>query len=166
MTRAPAAAERNSSNAAVSRFSFRFAPRSRQLADELLIQDVVHRERHDDPVRPLEELLDLAERVPRVVEGDEEALLAALPHEHGLERVDVGPAGLVRLLHLNRIKLFRVEPGQVALAPPREIRRRGDREDATVDAHVADLRLVRDAAERDDGPVPEFEGRRMHKSSP
>ena len=50
---------------------------------------------------------------------------------------------------------------ELAALGARGVGHRGNGEDAAVDAHVAHLRFVRDAAERDDGPVFELERRQL-----
>ena len=92
------------------------------------------------------------------VEGDEEALRPVGARHHGLEGVDVRPARLVLLLHLDGIPVVH-EVELAGVLRRASSARPTTGEDAAVDAHVADLRLVRDAAEGDDGPVLELERR-------
>ena len=105
----------------------------------------------------LKKASDLVQGVAGEVEADEESLGAVLAHEDGLEHVDVRPACFVFLLHLEgKPDVHEVEfAGGVAAF----LRHRGERVDFAVDAHVADLGFVGDAAERDDGPVLELERR-------
>src|ERR1039458_3781844 len=80
-----------------------------------------------------------------------------LRHNHGFKGVNVRAADLVFLFHLDGIPaFFQAEFAFLLLA------RRGaggDREDAAIHAHVADLHLVWDAAEGDDVPVLKFKRR-------
>lgn len=67
----------------------------------MFVQDVADGERDDDGVLAAEEAVDLAECVVRVVEADEEALLAPGPHHGSLELINIGAADSIDLLHLN-----------------------------------------------------------------
>ena len=68
--------------------------------------------------------------------------------------VNVRAAGLVFLFHLDGIPaFFQAEFSFLLLARGRA---GGDGEGAAIHAHVADLHLVRDAAEGADGPVLKF----------
>lgn len=117
----------------------------RQLVGDLFVEDLLPGERDDGAFGLPPEAVDLGQRVAGVVEGDEETFLHLLSHHHGLKGIDIRAAELVLLLHLDGEELlFEVEFVALVLAPVVE---RGDGEDATIDAYVADLRFVRDAAE-------------------
>jgi hypothetical protein len=73
---------------------------------ELLVEDLAHRQGHDDAPGLFEVAADLGEGIRRVVEGNEEPLGAFLAGHHRLESVDVGAARLVLLLHLDGVKLL------------------------------------------------------------
>src|SRR5208283_5899870 len=100
---------------------------------------------------------DLLQRVRRIIERHEEVFLAILAHHHGFKGVYVRAAGLVLLFHLDGIPAFFQAEFAVLLLARRGAG--GDGEDAAIHAHVADLHLVWDAAEGDDGPVLKFKRR-------
>src|ERR1039458_6086283 len=130
-------------------------PRLGQLRRNVVIEDFLHRQCHNDGMVVFEEAIYLAQGIFGVVEGDEEAFLAPAAAHGGLEGVNVRAANFVLLLYLDWIPAF--VQGQF-------IRFRADgfgpdREDAAINAHVADLGFVRDAAQGDDGPVLELEWR-------
>src|ERR1035441_3733355 len=127
----------------------------RQLPGNLLVQNVAHGERDDDAVLLAEKAVNLAQRVAGIIEADKESLLALRPAHRRFKRVNVRPARLVLLLHLHRIKALLqrqlIRPGLADVVQGR------DGEDASINAFVADLRLVLSAAQRDDRPVLELE---------
>jgi len=130
---------------------------SHQFLRNLLVEDFLHGQGDDDFVAALEERIYLRQRIRTEIERNKETFLAILTHHHGLEGINVRATGLVFLLHLDGIPaFFQTEFACLLLA------RRGagtDGIDAAIHAHVADLHLVRDAAEGDDGPVLKFKRR-------
>src|ERR1017187_3443276 len=130
---------------------------SRQLPGNLLVQNVADGERDDDAVLLAEKAVDLVQRVARIIEADKESLLALRPAHRRFKGVNVRPARLVLLLHLHRIEALLqrqlIRPGFADVVQGR------DGEDTSINALVADLRLVLPAAQRDDRPVLELERR-------
>jgi hypothetical protein len=123
-----------------------------QLPGNLLVQNFLQGERDDDGVVGFEEAVNLPQRVVAEIEADEEALVALAPAHGGFKGVNVRLARLVLLLHMNGIPAF--FQGEIAFLERRRFR--ADGEDATINALVADLCFVFDAAEGDDGPILNF----------
>src|ERR1035441_5451783 len=69
--------------------------RLRQLPCNVLIEDFLHRQCHNDGMVVFEEAVYLAQGVFGVVEGDEEAFLAPAAAHGGLEGVNVRAANFV-----------------------------------------------------------------------
>ncbi|MCX7011512.1 MAG: hypothetical protein NTW86_02905 [Candidatus Sumerlaeota bacterium] len=125
-----------------------------QLHRDLFVEDFADGQGDDGFPALLEERLDLGEGVAGEIEGDEEALRAILAQQDRLEGVDVGPARLVLLFHLDRVpEVHEIHDALFLLGGG------GDGEDAPVDPHVADLGLIRQPAQGDDRPVLELERR-------
>src|ERR1035437_4554617 len=128
---------------------------TRQLPRNLLVQNVAHGDRDDDAVFLAEKAVNLVQRVAGVVEADKESLLALRPAHRCFKGVNVRPARLVLLLHLHRIKALLqrqlIRPGFADVVQGR------DGEDSSINALVADLRLVLSAAQGDDRPILELE---------
>jgi len=80
-------------------------------------------------------------------EGDEEAALAVFALHDGFEGVDVGTADLFGLLDLDGEPVAGEHAGGLALFGRGVGGFRADGEDASVDAHVADLDLIGDTVE-------------------
>src|ERR1035441_6182309 len=118
----------------------------RQLPGNLLVQNVAHGERDDDAVLLAEKAVNLAQRVAGIIEADKESLLALRPAHRRFKGVNVRPARLVLLLHLHWIKALLqrqlTRPGFADVVQGR------DREDASINAFEAELRLVLSAADR------------------
>ena len=76
---------------------------SHQLLRDVLVEDFLHGQGHDDFVAALEERFDLRQRVRRIIERHEEAFLAIFAHHHGFKGVYVRAAYLVLLFHLDGI---------------------------------------------------------------
>lgn len=129
----------------------------------LLVQNFLDGDERDLSLSSLPERGALGLGVVGVGERDEEAAGAVFSLHDGLEGVDVGAADLVCLFDLHGEPVAREhacagEAGLV-LGGLRVVLGLGaDGEDAPVDAHVADLNLVGDAAEGNGGPVLELEG--------
>ena len=87
---------------------------SNQFPRDLLVEDFLDGKGDDGLVLGREESLNLGQGVARVVEGDEEALLAAGAVHGRLELVDGGPAHLVLLLGLDGVPV--VHKGEFGLA--------------------------------------------------
>src|SRR6266850_3474364 len=134
---------------------------SRQLLGNLLVEYLAHGERDDNLPGLLEERADLAGGVAAEIEADEEALRAVVPRHHSLERVDVGPPDLVLLLHLNRVPV--VHEVEEPLPHALTLGRCRCGVDFPVDAHVPDLRLVRNPSKGNHSPVLELERRHLAK---
>lgn len=127
---------------------------SHQFLRNLLLEYFFHRQRDDDLAALTEEGVDFGQGVRGEVEGNEEALGAVFTVHDGFEGADIGAAGFVFLFDLDRIpKVHEIELAGACAG----FGGGGDGEDSAVDAHIADLGLVGDAAEGDDGPVFEFE---------
>jgi len=73
---------------------------SQQFLRNVLVEDFLHGQGHDDFVAALEERFDLLQGVRRIIEGHEKAILAILAHHHGLEGVNVRATDLVLLFSL------------------------------------------------------------------
>src|ERR1035441_1904645 len=127
----------------------------RQLPGDLLVQNVAHGDGDDDAVLLAEKAVNLAQRVAGIVEANKEPLLALRPAHRRFKGVNVRPARLVLLLHLHGIKALLqrqlIRPGLAHVVQGR------DGEDASINALVADLRLVLPAAQRDDRPILQLE---------
>ena len=80
---------------------------------------------------------------------------------HRFSRAPSGAHGLVAMRSGGSRSLRSLHHRLISISPPGwgARRRSGNGEDATIDAHVAHLHPVRDAAEGDHGPVLKFEGR-------
>jgi hypothetical protein len=127
-----------------------------QLLREVAVEDGLDGEGDDDFVGFSEVGVDFGEGVRGEVEGDEEALGAVLAGHDGLEGVDVGAAGFVLLFDLDRVPgVHEVQFAGLLFGDG------GDGVDAAVNAPIADLGLVGDAADGDDGPVFELERRQL-----
>jgi len=128
---------------------------------DFLVQNLTHRQGEDGRTALAEEGVDVSQGVAGVVERDEEAFGAILAGYERFEGVDVGPTGLVLLLDLDRVPVVEElrEDGRLAFGDRVHDWRGGHGEDTDVDAHVADLRLVGNTAQGDDGPVLELERR-------
>jgi len=124
----------------------------RQLLGEVAVKDGLDGQGDDDLVALAEEGVDFGEGVGGEVEGDEEALGTVFAGHDGLEGVDVGSAGLVLLFDLDGVPcVHEIQFADLLFGDG------GNGVDAAVNAHIADLGLVGDAADGDDGPVFELE---------
>ena len=86
----------------------------------LLVENLLHRPQLDDPARPFVKRRAFLPGVGSVAEGDEEAAdcrlrTGGVAFHDGLEGVDVRPAHLVHLLHLNRESRSNVSRWRIAL---------------------------------------------------
>lgn len=104
---------------------------------------------------------DFGHCVAGVIECNEEALGAIGADHCGLEQVDVGASNFVALFDLDGIPL--VHEVEFAGGFAGMSGHGADGVNAAVNAHVADLDLVGDTAESDDGPIFELEGRHLAK---
>ena len=117
----------------------------------LLIHNLLHRQQLDDSAGSLMERGAFLFSVFGVPKADEEtALPAAFPFalHDSFESINVRPANLVHLLHLNREPVLRQQAAFGRLG--------ADGEDAAIDAHVANLHFVRSTA------VPHMNFRRLN----
>ena len=113
----------------------------------MLVEDFLHGQGDDDFVAALEKRIYLRQRVLQEIKAHEKTFLAIFAHHHGFKGVYVRATGLVLLFDLNGIPAllqrefaFLFFAGRGAGA---------DGEDAAINAHVADLHFVGDAAEGD-----------------
>ena len=136
-----------------------------QLVRDLLVEDLAHRERDDHAMFLSEEAVDLAQGVARCSRSPRRSPCrvwrgAWRPRRRRCPAGRPCPSASPGSDTSASMKCQFVGPGRAPLVE------RGDGEDAAVDAHVADLRFVGDAAQGDDGPVLELEGRELPQLAP